>query len=91
MKASLSLMSAVLAFGTAAAASCAGSAAPGLTFDISLSDDVTGENQVQPVRVNGGAVTLGSLFAGRAGNRIFATSLQAASPATSYAPSSLSR
>jgi hypothetical protein len=80
MKAALSLASAVMAFGTTAAASCAGPAASGLAFDISLSDDITGENQVQPVRVNGGAVTLGSLFAGQAGDRIFATSLQAVSP-----------
>jgi hypothetical protein len=80
MEAALSLASAVLAFGTTAAASCAGPAGAGLTFDISLSDDITGENQVQPVRVNGGAVTLGSLFAGQADDRIFATSLQAVSP-----------
>lgn len=79
MKTALSLALAVQAL-SAAATSCASSAAPSLTFDIALSDDITGENQVQPVLVNGGAVTLGSLFAGQADDRIFATSLQAVSP-----------
>jgi hypothetical protein len=49
-------------------------------FNISLSDDITGENRIKPVRVNGGAVTLGSLFAGQRDDRIFATSLQAVNP-----------
>ncbi|EOA82671.1 hypothetical protein ACJQWK_04375 [Exserohilum turcicum] len=80
MEAALLLLLAVQVLGSFAATSRASSTAPGLTFDVALSDDITGENQVKPVSVNGGAFTLGSLFAGQADDRIFATSLQAVSP-----------
>ncbi|KAF2845265.1 hypothetical protein T440DRAFT_472771 [Plenodomus tracheiphilus IPT5] len=81
MKASTFLTSGAVIFcATSSATACADNESTNIAFNVSLSDDLTGENAIKPVQVNKGAVTLGSLFAGQAGDRIFATSLQAVNP-----------